>query len=295
MLNLEYLHELWEKDGGKPAPYRMFTLRDKAFANSGTPSLMGVVNLSADSWYRESVCLSTEQAVRRAQRLAVEGAAIIDIGAESTVLNAARADANSQKNLLLPVVKELAANGHLVSVETYHAEVAKSSLAAGAAVLNLTGAQANDELYRIVADHHAGVIICFVQGENVRAVGDLAISADHTQTLLDFFKRQIDLAISAGVERLWLDPGMGFYYQNLQDSAARVRYQIETLLNTFRLHKLGWPICHALPHAFEYFEDEVRSAEPFFALLATLGKTNLLRTHEIAKVRSVLRAMETIK
>jgi hypothetical protein len=59
-------------------------------------------------------------------------------------------------------------------------------------------------------------------------------------------------------------------------------------LNTFRLRTLGFPVCHALPHAFEYFGDEVRSAEPFFAVLAALGKTDLFRTHEVPKTKAVL-------
>jgi hypothetical protein len=54
------------------------------------------------------------------------------------------------------------------------------------------------------------------------------------------------------------------------------------------LRELGCPICHALPHAFEYFGEEVRSAEPFFAVLAALGQTNLFRTHEVARVKAVL-------
>jgi dihydropteroate synthase len=65
-----------------------------------------------------------------------------------------------------------------------------------------------------------------------------------------------------------------------------------TFLHTFRLRELGWPICHALPHAFEYFRDEVRSAEPFFAVLAALGKTDLFRTHETARVRAVLQTTQ---
>jgi hypothetical protein len=54
------------------------------------------------------------------------------------------------------------------------------------------------------------------------------------------------------------------------------------------LRSLGFPICHALPHAFEYFREEVRSAEPFFAVLAALGKTDLFRTHEVQKTKAVL-------
>jgi hypothetical protein len=84
---------------------------------------------------------------------------------------------------------------------------------------------------------------------------------------------------------------MGFYYRNLQDSATRVRHQMRVFLNTFRLRALGFPVCHALPHAFEYFGEEVRSAEPFFAVLAALGKTDLFRTHEVPRTRAVLQTL----
>ena len=109
--------------------------------------------------------------------------------------------------------------------------------------------------------------------------------------LYKFFARQIEAATKAGVSRIWIDPGLGFYYRNLQDSGARIRHQMEVFLNSFRLRQLGWPVCQALPHAFECFEEEVRVAEPFFAVLALLGQASLLRTHEVAKVRGVLRTM----
>jgi hypothetical protein len=62
-------------------------------------------------------------------------------------------------------------------------------------------------------------------------------------------------------------------------------------LGTFRLRTLGFPICNALPHAFEHFGEEVRCAEPFFAVLAALGKTDLFRTHEVPRIRAVLQTM----
>jgi dihydropteroate synthase len=126
-------------------------------------------------------------------------------------------------------------------------------------------------------------------------VGDLELGSDPMATLYEFFARQIEAASNAGVSRIWIDPGLGFYYRNLQDSGARIRHQMQIFLNSFRLRSLGWPVCHALPHAFECFEDEVRSAEPFFAVLALLGQANLLRTHEVAKVRGVLRALELVR
>ena len=75
-------------------------------------------------------------------------------------------------------------------------------------------------------------------------------------------------------------------------SAERVRHQMRVFLNTFRLRTLGFPVCHALPHAFEFFGEEVRSAEPFFAVLAALGKTDLFRTHEVPRIKAVLDTMK---
>jgi dihydropteroate synthase len=132
------------------------------------------------------------------------------------------------------------------------------------------------------------VIICYVQGKNVREVGDFDFSADPVALMHDYFARQIEVAMRSGVEKILIDPGLGFYYRNLQDSAIRVRHQMRVFLNTFRLRVLGFPICHALPHAFEYFGEEVRCAEPFFTVLAALGKTDLFRTHEVPRIKAVL-------
>src|SRR5262249_11438702 len=152
----------------------------------------------------------------------------------------------------LPVIKELRSVGILVSAETYSATVARACLEAGANVLNLTGSDSNDELFRMVADYDAAIIICYVQGRNVREVGDFDFGADAVALMEDYFAHQIENATRNGVERIFIDPGLGFYYRNLQDSALRVQHQMKVFLNTFQLRKLGFPVCHALPHAFEY-------------------------------------------
>jgi len=289
MLRLEDLAELATTHAESlKARVASFDLRGRRFDGNARPELMGVINLSADSWYRESVVLTADAAIRRGRVLAAQGAALLDIGAESTLAHAARVDDAAQNSKLLPVVRQLASEGHLVSVETYHPTVTRACLEAGAAVLNLTGNDRSDEMFRMVADHDAAVILCHVQGDNVRQVGDLDLGADPAASLHDHFARQIEAAQRNGVTKLWIDPGLGFYYRNLGDSATRIRHQMRVFLNTFRLRTLGFQTCHALPHAFECFEDEVRSAEPFFAVLATLGRTDLLRTHEVPRTRAVL-------
>jgi dihydropteroate synthase len=296
MLDLSILAALHEKyREAASLPVADFALGPHRFDFQKQTYLMGVVNLSADSWYRESVALSAEAAIRRGRVLHEQGAAIIDVGAESSLAHAALVDGKAQQNALVPVVRELASAGLCVSVETYHPEVTTACLKAGARILNLTGTAQAEEIFREVADFGAGAIICFVQGANVREVGDLDLGRDPVGALYDFFARQIEIATNAGVSRLWIDPGLGFYYRNLQDSGERIRHQMRIFLNSFRLRGLGWPICQALPHAFECFEDEVRTAEPFFAALALLGQAGLLRTHEITKARGVMRSLELIR
>ena len=293
MLKLENLAELFEKNrAAASARVKEFSIGGKKFNFNAQPAVMGVVNLSADSWYRESVCLTAEAAVQRGKILAAQGADIIDVGAESTLAHAARADEATQKSKLIPVIKKLRAEKILVSVETYAPKVARATLEGGANVLNLTGTAGSKEIFKMVAAHDAAVIICFMQGQNVREVGDFKLSAAPIPMLSEFFSRQIEIAQRNGVEKIFLDPGLGFYYRNLQDSAVRVRHQMNIFLNTFRLRVLGFPICHALPHAFEFFGDEVRCAEPFFAVLAALGKTDLFRTHEVPRIKAVLDTMK---
>ena len=293
MLSLEYLAGLLDEHRAAAAvKVREFSLGDRLFAFNSQPAIMGVVNLSPDSWYRESVCLSADKAVERGKILSAQGAAIIDVGAESTLAHASRLDQTAQQAQLLPVVKELAAAGLIVSVETYQKDVARACLEAGAKMINLTGMEDAAEIFGMAAEFSAGVIICYVQGRNVREVGDFDLE-NVIPAMQDYFLRQTDLAVKKGLDKILIDPGLGFYYRNLKDSAVRVRHQMTTFLNTFRLRSLGFPVCHALPHAFEYFGGEVRCAEPFFAVLAAFGKTDLFRTHEVPRIKAVLNTLKT--
>lgn len=255
------------------------------------PAIMATVNLSRDSTYRESIAPSRESAIRKARVASASGADVVDIGAESSTARAARVGVDDQLMRLLPVVEGCVAEGICVSVETYEPQVARAGLKAGAQVLNMTGAQHQEEMFDIAAEFDATVILCYVGGSNVRDVTDVRLDADPIPGLIDHFGERVDVARKHGVERIVIDPGMGFFYGNLVDPPTRVRHQAEVILNTFRLRVLGLPICHALPHAFDLFEDHFRAAEGFFAVLAYLGGATMFRTHEVPLVAAVTDAM----
>jgi dihydropteroate synthase len=257
------------------------------------PVLMGTVNLSRDSTYRESVAVSHESAIRKARVQIVQGAQVVDVGAESSTGRAARVGATDQAKAIVPVVEALSADV-VVSVETYHPSVVRAGLAAGARILNLTGREREDEMFSLVSEYDAALVLSFCELDNVRDVGSVRLDGDPIPYLLDHFGTRLARARALGVEKVVIDPGMGFYYANLTDPMTRARHQTRILAQSFRLRPLGVPICNALPHAFDLFEEEFRKAEGFFAVVASLGGTHLFRTHEVSHVRAVLAAMVSL-
>ena len=128
-------------------------------------------------------------------------------------------DANGQQQRLLPVIRQLADEGIVISAETYDFEVAKACLAAGAKVLNLTGTAKSEAMYRLAAEHDAAVIVCYVAVENVREVSEIPIDHDPIPRMSEFFERD---ELAEGVnDQGFVDPGLGFYYDNLRTMEVR--------------------------------------------------------------------------
>ena len=273
-------------------PVAPFRVGERVLDTDARPALMGVVNLSQDSWYRESVAPSAAAAVRRGIVLAAQGADVVDLGAESVVAGSTRVGPQDQIRALVPVVEELAAAGVAVSVESYHPEVVRAVLAAGARVLNLTGSADDGAMFDLAAEFDAALVLCHVLGDNPRELTDTAVDRDPYPAMAAALGARVDRARARGVRAgICVDPGAGFGMARLTDPLERLRHQSVLLLHAFRLRSLGLPVCHALPAGFPYFEDEVRTGEGFFAVLAGLGGTGVFRTHEVPRVRAVLRAM----
>ncbi|WP_217547733.1 dihydropteroate synthase [Streptomyces sp. GbtcB6] len=296
MISLAHLTDLARRfEGDLSLPVEPLRVGDREIDVDTTPAIMGCINLSQDSTYRESVATSTESAVRRGRILAAQGADIVDIGAESSNPRTGQVSVQEQVAALVPVVKGLASEGIAVSIETYEPAVARSCLDAGALLINYSGGLASDgEIFPMLADHEATVVLCHVEGKNSRDVRAKGIDQDPIPRMLDYFERRVDHARSAGVDRIVIDPGIGFSHDRHISADARVHYQSRALLNTFRLRRIGLPICHALPHAFSLFEDEFRTAEGFFTVLAHLGGTGVYRTHEVPRIRAVLAALRAL-
>lgn len=288
MIDPDVLLPMWEAHRDALAhPIRTFDFPRFGRRFEDRAYQMGVVNLSRDSSYRESIAHGVDGALYRARRMTLEGAAIVDVGAESTGATADVLDTSAQIRSLVPIVRALSEDGILVSAETYHTDVAVAALEAGAGVINLTGRVDDVELYEHIARHEAGLVLCYTPGDTARSTDDVPAADVMIDEQLAFFRERLAMIEAAGVERIWIDPGFGFAL-NLPDGPARVRYQTDNTLQSFRFREFGWPVCVTGTSSVYLFRDEVRSAETGWAALALLAKANLLRTHEVARVQPML-------
>lgn len=301
MLTLKEISEVYEKHKQDyDIQVEKITIGNKEFDFNRQTALLGVINLSIDSWWSHTVCYTREQAIRRGKVLTAQGADIIDLGVEATSKNTPRVDELKQTSQVLPILQTFSQEGVLTSVETYYPEVARECLKAGANVINFTGTEKSEEMYRAVADFDAAIIICYVEGKHARDVGefDWTGAKDPIMLVYDYLAKEIEKATKLGVRKIFIDPAIGlgysnFYYQ-YENAGKRLKYQIESMLNAFRLRKLGFPVFNQIPSALEIAGEEIRSTQVFLSVFAALGKSDLLRTHEIPKVKAVLETLSLI-
>lgn len=181
--------------------------------NPAPMQVMGVLNITDDSFSDGGRFLSPEGAVEHGRTMAAEGAAIIDVGGESTRPGAARVDPRVEAARVVPVVKELAAQGLTVSIDTMRADVARAALENGAQIVNdVSGGQADAAMAPLVAE--AGVPWVLMHWRRVSAQRPHEVPAyrDVVAEVRADLLAGIDAAVSAGVdpEKLMIDPGLGF-------------------------------------------------------------------------------------
>lgn len=301
MFTLKDLHEVYDQYQDEYfTQVEEFSIGHKYFNFNSQTAIAAVINLSVDSWWKHSICYTPEQAIERAKVLTAQGADIVDIGTEATTASTQRTDEFKQTSQLLPVLRTLSEEGILTSVETYYPEVARECLKAGANVINFTGTEHSEQMYQAVADYDACIIMCYVQGKHARDIGefDFEIAKDPVNLVYDFLAKEIEKATKIGVKKIIVDPAIGLGYTNFylqhKNAPNRLRYQITCLLNAFRLKKLGFPVFNGIPTPLEDFGEEIRSGQVFASVFAALGGSNIVRTHETAKIKAILDILRSI-
>lgn len=245
------------------------------------PLVMGIVNVTPDSFSDGGLFLAPDAAIAQGQRLAREGAAILDIGGESTRKDATPVDAEEELQRVIPVIEALKESGALVSIDTMKPAVAEAALIAGATIVNdIRGLQGDPGIATIAAAYGAGVIAMHNPGVLGSAI---PIEGDPIEACLGYFQRSIAIARRAGIteDRLVLDPGFGFGKSPEQNLALLARFS--------ELHQTGFPLLAGTSR--KSFIGRVTGREAPDRLVATLA-TNviaalagaaIIRVHDVAE------------
>jgi dihydropteroate synthase len=174
------------------------------------PAVVGIVNVTPDSFSDAGAHLAPDDAVAAARRLLAEGAALVDVGAESTRPGSEGVSLDEELRRLLPVLERL--EGVPCSVDTAKAEVARRALSLGAELVNdVTALRGDPELAGVVADADAYLCLMHMQGEP-RSMQEAPRYADVVAEVASFLEERLSFAVAAGIdeERICLDPGIGF-------------------------------------------------------------------------------------
>ncbi len=262
--------------------------------NLSKPLILGIINVTPDSFSDGNEHFSTEKAVEHAKKLIQEGANIIDIGGESTRPGSESITIEEELNRVLPVIQKLVQDNINIpiSIDTYKPEVADKCLQAGASILNDITALQNENMREIAKKHNCPVVIMHMQG----TPKDMQTNPEYNDVvddIINFLSRQIKTAEEAGINNLILDPGIGFG-KTVQDNL-----DILKRLNEFKI--LGKPVLIGLSR--KAFIGKVNNSEVDNRLEGTLAANtialqngaNIIRVHDVKEHKKALEIFNAIQ
>lgn len=270
---------------------RVWRARDLEFPLGERTLLMGILNVTPDSFSDGGRFNDTAAAVEQAQAMAADGADILDLGGESTRPGGAPVDADEEWSRVEPVLQAMKRlQLPPVSIDTYRAQTARKALELGAAVVNdVWGFQKDPEIARVVSDHGAGAVLMHNRD---RADGNIAIMQD----VVEFLSRSVDIALRAGIaeERIVLDPGVGF--------GKTVEQSIEVIARLDIVTALGFPVLvgasrkRFIGHILGIDDPMQRVSGTVGAHLAAVaGGADIVRVHDVGPHREALGVFDAIR
>ncbi len=250
--------------------------------DTSIPVIMGILNVTPDSFSDGGAHNDVESACAYAHEMVEAGAAIIDVGGESTRPGAEPVTVEEELARVLPVVERLAADGLCVSIDTRHADVAAACLAAGASIINDVSGFRDPAMVKVAAASSCGVVIMHMAGEP-QTMQDAPEYVDVVAEVRDYLRHQAAMLEAAGLahDRICVDPGPGF--------GKTARQTLELVRNYQEFARLGYPVMVAISRksflGYAYGienpleRDEVSADE---ALLACEAGATVVRTHNVA-------------
>ncbi len=255
---------------------------------------MGVVNVTPDSFSDGGRYLDPAMAIDHGLALAAAGAAILDIGGESTRPGAAPVAADEETRRVEPVIAALTGVAEAISVDTSKSTVAEAALDAGASIVNdVTALRGDPEMAALVADRGSGLVLMHMAGDPRTMQVDPSYG-DVVGEVRDFLAARLEAAVAAGVDesRIWLDPGIGF--------GKTVRHNLELLRGIPELATLGRPILLGTSRkSFIGRQDGSTSDDRLggtiaTSILAALAGASILRVHDVREMSQAMSVVDAV-
>ena len=260
------------------------------------PRLMGIVNVTPDSFSDGGQFVDVDLAVEHGLRLIAEGADLLDIGGESTRPGAVPVPEEEELRRVLPVIRKLSRQTRVpLSIDTYKAEIARQCLAAGAVIVNdISGLTFDPKMTAVCRESTCGVVVMHIQG----TPQTMQLEPRYDNVVADLcrhFSQRLDDLEAAGItrERIVLDPGIGF--------GKTAEHNLELLSHIAEFHALGRPIL--IGHSRKGFLKKVLGREVEERNAGTVGVsialaeqgTEILRIHDVRSTRDALLAWQVIR
>ncbi len=272
-----------------PRRAAVWTLRSRALPFGDRPLLMGIVNVTPDSFSDGGRFFDPQAAIDHGLRLAAEGADLLDIGGESTRPYSSPVDEAEELRRITPVVAALCEQTKVpVSIDTSKAAIAREALAAGAEIINdVTGLEGDPAMLAVAHESGAGVCAMHMQG-TPQTMQDNPFYDDVVEDIYCYLTQRRDALLAAGIERdrVCLDPGVGF--------GKTHQHNLTLLAGCGRFHELGQPLL--VGHSRKGFIGKVlgdKAADRTFgsvgvALSLARHGVQVLRVHDVAATRQAL-------
>ncbi|MEZ6063832.1 MAG: dihydropteroate synthase [Planctomycetaceae bacterium] len=260
------------------------------------PLLMGILNVTPDSFSDGGLHTDVEKAVAHGLQLAAAGADIIDVGGESTRPGAAPVPVDVELRRTIPVIEELAQRINIpISIDTTKSEVARRAVAAGAKIVNdISGGTFDDDMLPVCAESRAGICLMHIQGTPQTMQQD-PVYSDVVADVTDFLRQRLEAFAAAKIaaERICVDPGIGF------GKTADHNLQLMRAVSTMR-NELQRPVL--IGHSRKRFLSRLLGRSVEERLSGTLGVaialaeagTDVLRVHDVQAVRDALLAWRAV-
>ncbi len=263
--------------------------------NFTSPKVMGILNLTPDSFYDGGQLSTESELLHQAEKMLLEGAAILDLGGMSSRPGASIISADEELKRVLPAVTAILKcfADVVISIDTVHAQVADECLSAGAHIINdISAARYDDNILKSAAKHQVPLVLMHMQGLPASMQNNPQYE-NVTADVVKFFEERISACLAAGVPYLILDPGFGFgktvanNYTLLSQLSAFKKFELPLMVGVSRKSMLCKPLSIQPEGAL--------NATTAANMIALLNGANLLRVHDVKQAVECIRIYEEYK